>query len=219
MNYKRILILCVVAILESTANAQALLSPAEAPDDWLLAFVDVETTGLIPGYHEMIDIGIAMTDLDGVEQDKLFIRIQPEHPERTQEGARAVNAFDAERWKKLDALSTEEAIDRIVSFHNEIAGDKSVLMVAFNSHFDAAFLDHLFRSRDRSWRELYHYVILDLPSMAWGQGERVLTGRSLANALRVEDEPRIAEQHTGISGATLNARLYRALLARASGGR
>lgn len=219
MNYKRILIWCVLAILGSTANAQALLAPAEAPDDWLLAFVDIETTGLIPGYHEMIDIGIVMTDLEGVEQDKLFIRIQPEHPERTQEGARAVNAFDAARWKELDALSTGEAIERIVSFHNEIAGGKSVLMVAFNSHFDAAFLDHLFRSRDRSWRELYHYVILDLPSMAWGQGERVLTGRSLANALGVEDEPRIAEQHTGITGATLNAHLYRALLARASGGR
>lgn len=213
MYYTRILTLCVVAMLGSVANAQTLRLPAEAADDWLLAFVDVETTGLIPGYHEMIDIGIVMTDLDGVEQGNLFIRIQPEHPERTQEGARAVNAFNTERWEELDALTIDEAIDRIVSFHQVITGDKSVLMVAFNSHFDAAFLDHLFRARDRSWRELYHYVILDLPSMAWGQGDRSLTGQSLAKALGVEDEPRIAEQHTGITGAELNARLYRALIA------
>jgi len=213
MYYTRILTLCVVAMLGSVANAQTLRLPAEAADDWLLAFVDVETTGLIPGYHEMIDIGIVMTDLDGVEQGNLFIRIQPEHPERTQEGARAVNAFNTERWEELDALTIDEAIDRIVSFHQVITGDKSVLMVAFNSHFDAAFLDHLFRARDRSWRELYHYVILDLPSMAWGQGDRGLTGQSLAKALGVEDEPRIAEQHTGITGAELNARLYRALIA------
>jgi DNA polymerase III alpha subunit (gram-positive type) len=203
----------VVAIHGSVAMAQTPW-PSEAPDEWLLAFVDVETTGLIPGYHEMIDIGMVMTELDGVERGKLFIRIQPEHPERTQEGARAVNAFDVERWKELQALSTGEAIDRIVSFRQEIAGDKSVLMVAFNSHFDAAFLDHLFRARNRSWRELFYYFILDLPSMAWIQGDRSLTGQSLAKKLGVEDEPHIADQHTGITGAELNARIYRALLVR-----
>jgi DNA polymerase III alpha subunit (gram-positive type) len=215
MYIKRLLISSALTIVGSLTNAQTLPSPAESPDDWLLAFVDVETTGLIPGYHEMIDIGIVMTDLDGIEQGNLFIRIQPQHPERTQEGARAVNAFNADRWKELDALSIDESIDRLVSFHNTIAGDKSVLMVAFNSHFDAAFLDHLFRARNRSWRELYHYVILDLPSMAWGQGDRGLTGQSLAQALGVEDEPRVAEQHTGITGAELNARIYRALIERA----
>ena len=219
MYFNRILILCVIAIQGSVANAQTPPWPSEAPDEWLLAFVDVETTGLIPGYHEMIDIGIVMTDLEGVEQGTLFIRIQPEHPERTQEGARAVNAFDVERWKELDALSIDESIDRIVAFHTEIAGDKSVLMVAFNSHFDAAFLDHLFRARERSWRELYHYFILDLPSMAWSQGDRSLTGQSLTKVLGIEDEPHVAEQHTGITGAQVNARIYRALLARSNSDR
>ena len=85
-------------------------------------------------------------------------------------------------------------------------------MVAFNSHFDAAFLDHLFRSQARSWRELYHYFILDLPSMAWSLGIRSLTGSSIAGVLDVEDEPHVAELHTGITGARLNARIYRALL-------
>ena len=35
--------------------------PNEAPDQWLLAHIDVETTGLLPGHHEMIDVGIVMT--------------------------------------------------------------------------------------------------------------------------------------------------------------
>ena len=210
----RILILFVTGLQGSVAIAQMPPWPSEAPDQWLLAFVDVETTGLIPGYHEMIDIGIVMTDLDGVERGNMFIRIQPEHPERTQDGARAVNAFDVERWKELNALSADRSIERIVSFHNEIAGDKLVLMVAFNSHFDAAFLDHLFRSRERSWRELYHYFILDLPSMAWSQGNRSLTGQSLTKSLGVDDEPHVAEQHTGITGAQVNARIYRALIER-----
>ena len=44
-----------------------------------------------PGHHEMIDFGVVMTDLDGAELGELFIRLQPEHPERTDNGARAVH--------------------------------------------------------------------------------------------------------------------------------
>ena len=214
MNLIRMVFLLTVVLPGASANAQSLQWPSEAPDQWLLAFVDVETTGLVPGYHEMIDIGVVITDLDGAEQGQLFLRIQPEYPERTQEGARAVNAFDVERWRELDALSNGEAVEQIVSFHRDTAGDKNVLMVAFNSHFDAAFLDHLFRASERSWRELYHYFILDLPSMAWSQGMRGLTGQSLAETLGVNDEPHVADQHTGITGALLNARIYRVIVER-----
>jgi oligoribonuclease (3'-5' exoribonuclease) len=203
----------LVLLLTAGAGAQEMSWPQDAPDDWLLAFVDVETTGLIPGYHEMIDIGIVMTDLDGAELGELFIRIQPNHPERTDEGARAVNAFDERRWRELEALSAEDATGRLVEFNNEMAGQKNVLMVAFNSHFDTAFLDHLFRSQDRSWRELYHYFVLDIPSMAWSRGNRGLAGASISALLGVEDESHVADLHTGITGARLNARIYQALLA------
>lgn len=212
MRTIKILLYLLTSFYGASAQGQAPASPQESPGDWMLAFVDVETTGLVPGYHEMIDIGIVMSDLEGAEQDSLFIRIQPAYPERTQEGARAVNAFDEAKWKEVGALPVTDAVDRIVAFHHAVAGEKRVLMVAFNSHFDATFLDHLFRASDRSWRELYYYVMLDLPSMAWSLGYRGLTGQSLAEVLDVEDEPRIAEQHTGITGAQLNARLYRALI-------
>jgi uncharacterized protein (DUF1330 family) len=111
----------------------------------------------------------------------------------------------------LAALTPTAAVRSISAFHRGIAGNKSVLMVAFNSHFDAAFVDHLFRNGGGDWRDLYHYFILDLPSMAWSLGMRGLTGQSLSEQLGVEDEPHVAELHTGITGARLNARLYRAL--------
>jgi oligoribonuclease (3'-5' exoribonuclease) len=186
-------------------------SPASAPAEWLLAFIDVETTGLVPGWHEMIDIGIAMTDIDGRVLDTLFLRVQPTHPERLSAGARAVNAFDAGRWKTLHALSPTAAVDRILAFHRRVAGSKPTLMVAFNSQFDAAFLDHLFRTSNRSWREMYHYFVLDLPSMAWSLGLRDLRASALAERLRIPDEPHVAEEHTGITGAMVNVRIYRAL--------
>jgi DNA polymerase III alpha subunit (gram-positive type) len=186
--------------------------PSEAPNQWLLAHIDVETTGLLPGYHEMIDIGIVMTDLDGDVLDSLFLRIQPQHPERLSQKAFEVNAFDPHRWIKLGALLPSVAVDSIISFHTRVAQNKHVLMVAYNSHFDAAFLDHLFRSAHKTWRELYYYFILDIPSMAWGLGFKDLTSKQIMDYYDVPDEPHVAEQHTGITGAMVNVRIYRALL-------
>jgi len=187
-------------------------SPAAGPDRWLLAFLDVETTGLVPGWHEMIDLGLVVTDLEGTAVDSLFLRIQPEFPDRTSEGARTVNAFDPERWRTLGALGPGAAADSLVRFQRRVAGDRTVMLVAFNSWFDTAFLDHLFRRTGRGWRELYHYFVLDIPSMAWSRGHRGLTGSELSAALGVPDEPHVAEEHTGLTGARLNARLYRALV-------
>lgn len=189
-----------------------ILHPSEAPDQWLLAHIDVETTGLLPGYHEMIDIGIVMTNLEGDILDSLFLRIQPKYPERLAPKAFEVNAFDPKRWKELGALSPTAAVDSIISFHERAASDKQVLMVAYNSHFDAAFLDHLFRSVNKTWRELYYYFILDIPSMAWGLGLRDLNSRQIMDYYSIPDEPHIAHQHTGITGAMVNVRIYKALL-------
>jgi len=187
--------------------------PDEDPENWLLAFIDVETTGLIPGYHEMIDIGLILTDLEGGEIGRTHILIQPDYPERAAEEAIAVNAFDPDLWKQRGALSPAEAVDSLFRFHARLDSGRHVMIVAFNSQFDTAFLDHLMRSEGRSWRELYHYYVLDIPSMAWAQDDRRLTGSKIAKRLGVEDEPHEAELHTGITGAALNLRIYRALLA------
>jgi len=186
-------------------------TPAGAPDRWLLAHLDVETTGLVPAYHEMIDLGIVYTDLDGRVRESLFIRVMPEHPERVSEGARRVNAFDVAVWRAHGALTPRGAVDSLRRFHRRVAGDRAVMLVAFNSQFDTAFLDHLFRASGATWRELYHYFVLDIPSMAWALGYRDLTGGELARRLGVADEPRVADEHTGITGAMLNVRIYRAL--------
>ena len=197
---------------EKMETTGTILHPSEAPDQWLLTHIDIETTGLLPGYHEMIDIGIVMTNIEGDILDSLFLRIKPQHPERLSQGAFEVNAFEFERWEALGAFSIAAAVDSIISFHKKIAGEKHVLMVAYNSHFDAAFLDHLFRSVHKTWRELYYYFILDIPSMAWGLGFKDLNSRQIMDYYNIQDEPHIADQHTGITGAMVNVRIYRALM-------
>ena len=186
--------------------------PDEAPESWILAHLDVETTGLIPGYNEMIDMGWVYTSLDGEMLDTLFIRVMPQHPERTAPKAAEINGFSVEKWMSYEALSPEQAVDSLIAFHKRISSDREVLLVAFNSQFDTAFLDHLFRSAGRSWRELYFYFVLDIPSMAWGLGFKDLSTQQLMKKYQIEDEPHIADLHTGISGAKKNVRVYKALI-------
>ena len=186
----------------------AATAPSTDPANWLLAHVDIETTGLVPGYHEPIDVGLVLTDLDGNILDSLFLRIMPQHPERLSPGAARVNGFNASRWRELNALSPRAAVDSLFAFHERARRGRNVMMVAFNSQF---FLDHLLRGQGRSWRELFHYFVLDIPSMAWSRGYRELTNGALAKRLGVADEPRTADEHTGLTGAMLNVRIYQAL--------
>ena len=199
-----------IRALEGTTVAGQ--TPAEAPENWLLAHIDVETTGLVPGYHEMIDIGIIMTDLHGNEVDRQFLRIMPDHPERTAPGAAAVNGFSVELWAERGFITTSAAVDSMVAFHKRVAGNKDVLFVAYNAWFDISFVDHLFRSTGRTWRELYHYFVLDLPSMAWGLGIHDLDGQGMSKKLKVVPETSDPLKHTGITGAASNVEIYRAIL-------
>jgi len=186
--------------------------PSDAPDQWLLSFIDVETTGLVPGHHEMIDIGVVLATLEGEEVARTFIRIMPDHPERTSAEVPAINGFAVEKWRKYEALSNSAAVDSLLAFYAAHTGNRKVLMVAYNSQFDAAFLDHLFRSAGHDSDELHYYYVLDLPSMAWSLGMRDLWGSKISERLGIPDEPHTPDEHTGISGADLNHRIYRKLL-------
>jgi DNA polymerase III alpha subunit (gram-positive type) len=209
---KFVLILCVLFLFSCSEKKKMMPAFDLENDDRLLAHIDVETTGLIPGYHEMIDIGLVITDVQGNKVDSLFLLIQPDHPERLQEGAYAVNAFNAEKWKERGAYSIDDAVDSILSFHQRVCGDRQVLMVAYNAQFDSAFLDHLFRHAGHSWREMYHYYILDIPSMLWGLGYTDPQADEFMEYYGVKDEPHVAEDHTGITGAMVNVRIYKAIM-------
>jgi len=166
---------------------------------------------MVPGWHEPVDLGLVLTDLQGAVLDSLFLRILPDRPERLSPGAGAVNGFSIERWRELGAISHTAAVDSLFAFQQRAAGGRPTMLVAFNSQFDTAFLDQLLRASGHSWRELYHYYVLDIPSMAWAKGYRDLDGEALARRLGVADEPRTPEDHTGLTGAMLNVRIYQAL--------
>ena len=190
--------------------------PYGASEDWLIAFVDVETTGLNPGYHEMVDAGIVTSTLDGEKRRQFHCRIMPDHPQRASREIQNINGFTEQRWSQFDALNKPEAVKQVQQFLIK-DGDKNLLFCAHNESFDYPFLDHLFRSADEQVRELFDYT-LDLPSIAWGRGYRQLHASKLVNILGVEEEPKGDDpetnpwEHTGLTGALKNLRIYRALM-------
>ncbi len=210
---RQILIALVALAFAPFAQAQTPW-PDAAPDQWVMAHVDVETTGLNPAHHEMIDIGLIYTDLAGAELGRLYVRIMPDHPERIDEGARRVNGFDVDYWRAHGAVNETEAVRQIVEFHHRMRGGKRVIFTAFNVGFDQSFTRALFAQHGVNWNDLYFYHILDIPSMAWGQGLTALNSTELSRDLGIADETRVAIEHTGITGAAFNVSVYRALLAR-----
>jgi hypothetical protein len=151
---------------------------------------------------------------DGRELGRFFVRIHPPHPERLDPGAAAVNGYSPERWLTLGAVDESEAVRQWRAFHDQMAraGGATVTFAALNAWFDQSFTDALLRRHGSSWRALFHYQILDLPSMAWGLGARELGGAALAARYGIEPETRDPLRHTGESGVEFNLALYRAML-------
>jgi hypothetical protein len=196
--------------------------PVEDKTSWGLFIVDVETTGLDPAIHDMIDLGVIYADLDGRELERFFVRIMPAHPERLDPGAARVNGFTVQRWRELGAVEEAEAARRFLAFHSEVVrrhggGDgqpRTWLFTAYNAWFDRSFLDALLQPNGSSIRQLFSYFQLDLPSLAWGAGAPQLLNREVAAALGLDDETRNPADHTGLTGAEWNLSIYRAAMAR-----
>ncbi|NEZ04713.1 3'-5' exonuclease [Wenzhouxiangella sp. XN201] len=184
----------------------------ETPERWGLAIVDVETTGLDPDHHEVIDLGAIYTDLEGNEISRFFVRIQPDHPERVSDVAKSINGFSVERWQSLDAVTPETAASRFVAFHKEVSSSRQFLFTAYNASFDRRFLNALLLRLETEFLDLYPYYTLDLPSMAFGAGSPSMINAEVAEHFDVSPETRDPLQHTGISGAEWNLALYRAML-------
>jgi hypothetical protein len=216
-----------LAILLVTSASAAIAQerwPVEDKSSWGLFIVDVETTGLDPAFHDMIDMGVIYADLDGRELDRFFIRIMPAHPERLDPGAARVNGFSVERWWEVGAVDEAEAVRRFLAFHADVerrfpasrGGNRTWLFTAYNAWFDRGFLDALLRDHGSSTRSLFNYFQLDLPSLAWGVGAPHLKNADVAAALGLPDETRIPSDHTGMSGAEWNLAIYRAAMLKAA---
>lgn len=111
----------------------------------VLAFLDVETTGLDPQKHEVIQVGVVLARQiarDGnmgpsIEKIEEFeIKIKPERIEDAEEDALRVNGYDEAEW--MFAPDLKNAMEFLAK---KLEG---TVQVSHNLTFDAAFMEKSF---------------------------------------------------------------------------
>ena len=185
----------------------------ETKESSLYAIVDVETTGLNPNYHEIIDIGIIIINQNLEIKGQYFSKVLPSFPERIDPMAQNINGFDLQRWTQEEAISEEELINQMNIFLNNYIGKP--IFIAFNSWFDSGFVRNLLNEHDYKFNDWFDYRVLDIPSIALACGYFPKTpdfNEKLATLLEVQPETKDPLKHTGESGVNFNYALLRSLM-------
>jgi DNA polymerase-3 subunit epsilon len=111
----------------------------------ILAFLDVETTGLDPQKHEVIQIGVVLARQydrggnigPGIEKiEEIEMKIKPERIEDAEEDALRINGYNEAEW--MFAPDLKNAMEHL---GKKLAG---CVQVSHNLTFDSAFIDKSF---------------------------------------------------------------------------
>lgn len=110
-----------------------------------LCFLDVETTGTSPGFHEVTEVGLRHT-----KKGALCLQIQPQNLDRAEPEALKISRYNTSDW--AEALSFREALPKFIGHledvtivgHNIWGYDVPMLQGEFDMHS----LDHSYLFRD-----------------------------------------------------------------------
>ncbi len=126
-----------------------------------LAFVDLETTGINPFTHEIIEIGclVAKQNDNGewVTVEEFEFKVKPEHIETAQPEALRINHYDESAW--MFAHTQEQALQALSQKCD------GCVMVGQNVSFDYAFLAAKFGKYNI--KDPFFYAKLDTISLAY----------------------------------------------------
>ena len=171
-----------------------------------IALVDLETTGLNPLKHEIIELGCLIFDNETFEiYGKLNFKIKPEHIHDADPKALQVNGYTEEEWK--DGMSLFQAL---MFFADATEG---CTFMAHNVTFDWSFI---VASAEREgitrMLKLDKYKI-DTMSIAWAlvphSKVKSFSLKTLCTFLGIPPEPAV---HRAINGAECAYGVYKKLM-------
>jgi DNA polymerase-3 subunit epsilon len=172
-----------------------------------LAFVDLETTGINPFTHEIIEIGclIAKQNDNGewVTVEEFEFKIKPEHIETAQPEALRINGYSEEGW--MFAHTLEEAL---TTLSKKCDG---CVMVGQNVSFDYSFLACAFGIK--KIKDPFFYAKLDTISLAYMRFRKdttmtSFTLRELCERLGVKNE----KAHTALADIRATFDVFKRLM-------
>lgn len=130
-----------------------------------LAFVDIETTGLDPDRHEIIELAVVLVRQTGDEGkefeilEELEFKVKPERIQDADPQSLKVNGYDPSAW--IFANTLDEAIK---AFSEKT---KDAIFVAHNLTFDYAFIEKAFKKTGVP--NLMFYPKIDTISVAFAK--------------------------------------------------
>ena len=160
-----------------------------------LAITDVETTGLDPELHEIVELGVVVVDQKTFRILSIFnTKVTPGHIETASPKALRINGYREEDWE--DAWSLDTAMGRYAE------ETKGAVFCAHNVTFDWSFISRAFAKTRVECKMDYHRI--DLLTLAWWvlreRGLKKFSLRDIAGFLGISPEPM---PHRAIHGAML----------------
>lgn len=166
-------------------------------------FLDIETTGLDPEAHEIIEIGFIVVDSRNMQLiESRSIKVRPRKIETASPEAIAVNGYSKEKWKAGYAMDLRDAL-WIVS---ESCTDTT--LVCKNVSFDWSFLKRSFSRKDIP--DPFHYQRLDIQSMEFGRSGKILRLSEMCDKYGIVNR----DEHMAIADAVATWKIFEKMVGR-----
>jgi DNA polymerase III epsilon subunit-like protein len=155
-----------------------------------LAIIDIETSGLDPREHEIIDIACIM---DGKE---FHTKVKPTRMEYASEEAIKINGYTPEKW--ADAVPLDAALIMLNDFVRPTMNAEPPIFMAYNVAFDWGFVYEAYRSTGVP--NPFTYQKLCLMSIAWSTMSTMNPPslKAMCTKFLINPEPAV---HEAINGA------------------
>jgi len=176
-----------------------------------LAFIDLETTGLDPERHEIIEMGVIIArqiPQDGAGNkleviEEFDLRVKPEHLETSDPESLKINGYNEMDW--VFAIDLSNAMEKLAE------KTEGAILVAQNVAFDWLFLEKAFVKTGIKNKMDFHR--LDLLSMAYAklyQDERAqrFSLRALCEYFDIKNE----KAHTALADIRAEFEIYKRLI-------
>jgi len=187
----------------------------------MLCSVDVETTGRVAGFHEVIQVGVI--PLNGEiepceDHSPFYINIAPLHPERAEKSAAAVHGLDIDELLK-NGVSPWRAADLFDEWVTglDLPFSKKLVPLAHNWGFERGFLTNWLGQDtfDALW--FYHprdtmILAATINDAASFHGKKIPFGTLSLSSMCKKFSIDVVNSHDALADALVGARLYREMI-------